>query len=161
MKACLTRDALIEEAMKLWEIHALLREGKRNKVYKDSLGKLTVGIGHLVTPDDNLKFGDTIDEHRIKQLFRQDSDTALKLAVRQMLELKKKNPNVETPEFLAALISVNFQLGDWSKVFYNSYPALVRGDVSWVTASLNRSTWQRQTPVRVADFIKAIEKAYV
>ena len=29
-----------------------LREGKSLKVYKDSLGKHTVGIGHLLTPDE-------------------------------------------------------------------------------------------------------------
>ena len=38
------------------------REGRRNDVYKDSLGKLTVGIGHLVVPSDHLNFGERISD---------------------------------------------------------------------------------------------------
>jgi lysozyme len=35
-------------------------EGERLTAYRDSAGKLTVGIGHLVRPQDNLKSGDKI-----------------------------------------------------------------------------------------------------
>ena len=42
------------------------REGKSNKVYPDSVGKPTVGIGHLVTKSDNLVIGDTISDDKIK-----------------------------------------------------------------------------------------------
>lgn len=53
-------------------------EGKRLKVYLDTKGLPTVGIGHLVTKDDDLSIGDTITEEKCLTLFKQDVDTAIK-----------------------------------------------------------------------------------
>jgi lysozyme len=47
-------------------------EGYRNDVYLDSFGNLTVGIGHLVMPSDELKEGDTITDEKVKDLFEHD-----------------------------------------------------------------------------------------
>ena len=47
-----------------------LREGRRNDVYLDTLGKPTVGIGHLVVAADNLKVGDVISDARVSDLFQ-------------------------------------------------------------------------------------------
>lgn len=47
-------------------------EGVRQKVYLDAVGKPTVGVGHLVLPQDNLKVGDVITNERVDQLLRQD-----------------------------------------------------------------------------------------
>jgi len=143
---------MIEEAMKIWKAHAIQREGRRNKVYLDSLKKPTVGIGHLVKPEDKLKLGDIISDIQIDIFFNKDSDKALNTSYKQWKEI-----NILTPEWLAALISVNFQLGDFSVKFKNSYKLLVRHEFDKVIQNLQNSLWAKQTPLRVADFIEAIE----
>lgn len=140
--------------LSIWKKHAILREGKRLDVYKDSLGKLTVGIGHLVTPKDNLKKGDVITEAECQAFFEKDTKAAERAALTQAKEM-----NVTHDFFIAALISVNFQLGKaWKNKFKTTYPALVSGDYDTAIKNLRGSLWYKQTPVRVEDFIKAIEK---
>lgn len=51
-------------------------EGVRYKVYRDVAGLPTVGIGHLVTPEDGLSVGDTIDEDTAIAFFDSDLRTA-------------------------------------------------------------------------------------
>nr|WP_237451840.1 lysozyme [Qipengyuania oceanensis] len=41
-------------------------------VYADPVGYLTVGVGHLVIPKDNLKVGDRISQGRMALLLEQD-----------------------------------------------------------------------------------------
>jgi len=57
-----------------------LREGRETTVYLDSLGKPTVGIGHLVLPEDNLKVGDTITDEQVDALFKKDGAAAMAAA---------------------------------------------------------------------------------
>lgn len=133
-----------------------LREGWRLDVYHDSRGFLTVGVGHKVLTSDGLKFGDVITAQRAWDFFYSDVAKAFNAAKTQAKQVGKY-----TPEFIAALTSVNFQLGTgWTKTFYETWPALLRGD--WQTAERNllASLWYRQTPVRVEDFIFEIRRAY-
>lgn len=139
----------------IWYKHALIREGERLKVYKDSLGKPTVGIGHLVLPEDNLKVGDKITATRSKTFFEKDTVIAEQAALEQAGEI-----GVTTDKFIAALISVNFQLGTkWTKVFKTTYPLIVKHDFDKAIENLKKSRWYKQTPVRVYDFIKALKHA--
>lgn len=138
--------------MDIWRKHAIEREGYRRRVYLDSLGKPSIGIGHLVLPGDHIKLDEQISKERVEELFVRDTQKALAKSVKQMEEI-----GVKTPEFLAALISVNFQLGDFSVKFKNSYQLLKEGKYDEVINNLRGSIWMRQTPVRVKDFIKAIE----
>ena len=43
----LKKESTIEEILKL-RLQLQIHEGRKSKVYKDSLGLLTVGVGHLV-----------------------------------------------------------------------------------------------------------------
>ena len=52
-------------------------EGKRLDVYRDTMGGLTVGIGHLIIQRDGLFEGDTISEERCNDLFQNDIDYAI------------------------------------------------------------------------------------
>ncbi|MGB3753034.1 MAG: lysozyme [Parerythrobacter sp.] len=54
------KQALIEE------------EGVRFTVYRDVAGYATVGVGHLVQPDDGLRIGDRIDEDTALELLDED-----------------------------------------------------------------------------------------
>ena len=142
---------------KIWQEHAILREGVRYHVYNDSLGKPTAGIGHLLTKEERkkLKVGDPVTKKQVDNWFRMDSAIATIAAKQQAKEI-----GVEENWFIAALISVNFQLGtNWTKVFKTTYPAIVRHDYDLAINNLRKSKWYRQTPVRVEDFIHALERA--
>lgn len=47
-------------------------EGVKPKAYLDPIGKLTVGVGHLVLPDDHIKLGQVITDDRINELLQAD-----------------------------------------------------------------------------------------
>lgn len=128
------------------------REGKRNAVYEDILGKMTVGIGHLVVSADDLRLGDTISDDRVAALFAADSSAALEAARKQADEAAIRNA-----DFIPYLASVNFQLGTgWTNKFPATWRMIVEGRYAEAANALNGTIWQRQTPVRVRDFQTAL-----
>lgn len=134
----------------------IAREGRRNDVYIDSEGYPTVGIGHKVLPQDNLRVGHRISDQQIEAFFAADIKTAFEAAKRQARESGKYNP-----DFIAALTSVNFQLGTgWTRTFSNTWARIVRGDVKGAVSALKVSKWNKQTPTRVADFVSALERNF-
>lgn len=136
--------------------HLKLREGEKLHVYLDTQGHKTVGVGHLVLPEDELSLGDKISQTLSDAFLKEDMRKALAAAIGQSVEI-----GISTDDFLIALTSVNFQLGtNWPETFYGSYPTLVDGDWEAAIAGFKASKWASQTPVRVNDFVKAIEKAY-
>lgn len=64
------KDAMIEE------------EGARDVVYRDVAGYPTVGVGHLVAPEDGLRVGDRVTEDQILDFFEQDLREAEAAVVR-------------------------------------------------------------------------------
>lgn len=58
------KQALIEE------------EGVRYTVYRDVAGYPTVGVGHLITPGDNLRVGDRISEEQVLSFLEGDLEIA-------------------------------------------------------------------------------------
>ena len=88
-----------EEAREKFIKHVKYQEGtnlakdgsKLHVVYADFRGKITVGYGHQVTPDDNLKMGDRISETRALQFLREDTADAWSAAERQSRQLKINN----------------------------------------------------------------------
>lgn len=152
-----SEERLIRDAVRT-RIRAkmIAKEGFRNDVYLDHLGKPTVGIGHLVVPADNLRVGDRISNERVEALFNADIDRALNAAVEQASELRQLNVG-----FVEALTQVNFQLGIyWRAKFPKLWAALSRGDKQNAVREITTSLWHAQTPVRTNDFIKAIQEAY-
>lgn len=134
--------------------HLMLREGLRLVVYRDSLGKPTVGVGHLVLPEDNLEVGDRITRKRADAFLKHDMQWAYRAAKNQAQE-----SGVMTDDWILALTSVNFQLGEnWIRKFPNTWKAIVTKDYSKAIANISRSLWAKQTPVRTNDFIAAITK---
>ena len=137
--------------------HLKLREGVRNKVYKDSLGKLTVGVGHLVLPKDNLKLGDVISDERVNAFLREDARTAIVAAESQAFMLVYLRKNREIREMIKALASVNFQLGpNWYFTHKATWRLLKEGKLLAAAEEIKDSLWYAQTPVRVNDFSKAL-----
>ena len=129
-----------------------LREGRSNTVYADTLGKLTVGIGHLVRPADRLRRGDVISDDRVSALFAADGAAALSAAVAQAAEA-----GITDPDFVPYLASVNFQLGvNWRRTFPHTWGLIVAGRYADAADALDGTRWQAQTPVRVTDFQGAL-----
>lgn len=131
-----------------------LREGCRKDVYLDSLGKATVGIGHLVLPGDSLKVGDLIDDARVDALFKQDGGAAIRAARAQA-----KEAAITDSAFIPCLASVNFQLGTkWTATFPKTWKMIVDGRYEDAAKALEGTVWATQTPVRVRDFQDALRK---
>jgi len=130
------------------------REGRRKDVYLDSVGKPTVGIGHLIVAADGLKMGDTITDQRIDDLFRKDGANALSAAQTQAAEA-----DITDLAFIPYLASVNFQLGTlWTKTFPNTWKMIVDGKYEDAAKALDGTKWAEQTPVRVRDFQGALRR---
>ena len=129
------------------------REGKRYDVYLDSVGKPTVGIGHLVLKEDNLKVGDRVTEEQIAIWFDKDIKKALNKALAQCQEL-----NINDEETVNIFTSANFQLGDFKSVFSSSFDLIKNKRYSKAILNIATSKWMQQSPIRAGDMISAITK---
>ena len=119
-------------------------EGYRNKVYLDSLGKRTVGVGHLCVEDfweDDKEY----EEKFLLTILEHDLQSAVQSAER----LLKGCPILDS---LAReiVIEMVFQLGETGvSKFRNMLKALKEGP-DYKTASIEMldSRWAKQTPNR-------------
>lgn len=80
------------------------REGRILKVYKDSKGLLTVGVGHLVTARDNMRLGQRITAELADQLFAVDA-VRMEKAVEQGVKVPLKQYQFD------ALVSLAYNIG--------------------------------------------------
>ena len=143
--------------------HLELREGNEECVYLDTLGKPTCGVGHLLTERERkfYQVGDEVSEEQRNSWLEQDAAKAWEAAAQQIQDL-----DIEDTDFIVALGSVNFQLGTrWMNKFPSAYRALGNKDyaeairqVSTGSGKDGQSKWKEQTPVRVEDFVLAIDK---
>jgi GH24 family phage-related lysozyme (muramidase) len=128
------------------------REGVKTKVYLDSRKKPTVGIGHLVTPADKLKVGDEITDAQVSDFFKKDSAKALAAAKSQA-----SKAGISDSNFVVYLASVNFQLGTkWNTVHKKTWALIMDGKYEEAAQEAGKSTWAKQTPIRVKDFQQAL-----
>ena len=127
--------------------HIKLREGYENTVYRDN-GKLAVGVGHLITPSDNLKLGDTISDAQVMKFLEHDAAKAYNAAIAQAKEI-----GIDDNTVIAGLTSVNFQLGSgWNKEHKDTWALMKQGDFQGAITEAADSNWNSQAPIRVKDF---------
>ena len=129
------------------------------RVYLDSLGKPTVGIGHLIddsSPYKNLKVGDTITQEEGKRLFYADVADAIK-GVQSAIEQHPKLQYVE----LEALVDVQFQMGNkvWNE-FTDTMKLIDAGKYLEASEEAMNSQWAKQTPSRAKAFSDALKYAW-
>ncbi len=126
------------------------REGFTNKVYKDTRGILTVGLGHKLTREErnHCGLGATLADAQLQTWAQADSAKAYEAALSQAAEL-----GITDSEFIKVLTSVNFQLGTaWNTEFAATWGMLKNHEWEHAAEHLNLSLWAKQTPVRVKDF---------
>ena len=136
--------------------HLKLREGVKYVSYKDSLGKLTGGVGHLLSPNEALLYpeGTHISSPIVESWLRADVGVAKKAAQNQSESLSEPSEDL-----INALISVNFQLGtSWHKIHKKTWKLMTQGRYEEAAVEAANSVWYKQTPVRVKDFQKALRK---
>ena len=132
-------------------------EGKSLGVYRDSLGKKTVGYGHLIdasSPSDirNLKVGQTISNQRAEELFAEDYEYH-KNAAQKIPGFSKASKSQQD-----ALIDLTFNMGPaWYKKFPKFTEALEKGNYEEAANNLKDSDWYSQVGRRGPTIISLIQ----
>ena len=121
-------------------------EGYRNKVYLDTLGKRTVGVGHLCVEDfweDDKEY----DEEFLMNILKDDLKNAIEGAERLL-----KDCPVLDDLAKEIIIEMVFQLGETGvSKFKNMLKALEDGpDYQTAAIEMLDSKWAKQTPNRAA-----------
>ena len=120
-------------------------EGYRNKVYLDTLGKRTVGVGHLCVEDfweDNKEY----EEKFLMEILADDLQNAIKGA----RELKEEHSCTDIDEIAQEiLVEMVFQLGkNGVSKFRNMWKALAEKNYIGASFEMLDSKWAKQTPNR-------------
>jgi GH24 family phage-related lysozyme (muramidase) len=115
-------------------------EGYRNDTYYDSQGYLTVGIGHLVKPGDNLKFGDVLTDAQVTEIFNKDYADHAEAAQRVVPGLADMPENIQ-----CAIINMTFNLGEKGLSKFPAFISLIEnGDYEAAANSLTTTLWHTQ-----------------
>ena len=123
-------------------------EGYRNKVYLDSLGKRTVGVGHLCVEDhweDNREY----PEEMLMNILVKD----LKSAIQGAGELCSDCPDLRD-QAREIIVEMVFQLGKTGvSKFRNMWKALKKDPPQYDVAAKEMldSRWAKQTPNRAKE----------
>jgi lysozyme len=118
-------------------------EGFNNRVYKDSLGKKTIGYGHLVLPTDSFKDSEYYETSVLNDLFEQDFQNALDQA-------QKLLDGYNLPDkAIGVVVEMIFQLGIGGvSKFKMMLTALMAQDYDNAANQMLRSEWHEQSPKR-------------
>jgi len=134
-----TFDKLLESVKK--------HEGYRNKVYLDTLGKRTVGVGHLCV-EDFWEDGKEYEEKFLMDILQKDLQSAIDQADKKCEGLKISD------DAKIIIIEMIFQLGKSGvSKFRNMWKALAEDPPSYHVASIEMldSRWAKQTPNRAKE----------
>ena len=121
-------------------------EGYRNKVYLDTLGKRTVGVGHLCVEDfweDDKEYS----EEMLMNILKDDLKNAIEGAERLLKDCRILDSLAKE-----IIVEMVFQLGETGvSKFKNMLKALKEGpDYQTAAIEMLDSKWAKQTPNRAA-----------
>ena len=132
-------DKLLESVKK--------HEGYRNKVYLDTLGKRTIGVGHLCVEDfweDDKEY----EENFLMEILEKDLQSAIDQADDMCKDLKISS------DAKILIIEMIFQLGgNGVSKFRKMWQALQQDPPDYAEASVQMldSRWAKQTPNRAQE----------
>jgi lysozyme len=116
----------------------IMDEGIRYEVYKDSLGKATIGVGHLMLSTDDFK---KLTPEQVIHILKDDYSLAVN-HVRQTYTWADKDVQL-------VLTNMVYQLGPKGvSKFTGMLAALERGHYEQAAIEMMDSKWARQTPLR-------------
>jgi GH24 family phage-related lysozyme (muramidase) len=145
------------------ELKARIRdhEGCVDTVYLDTLGKATIGIGHLVQPHERQRFkeGIKISVDEIEDLFLIDLNRAC--AGAEQLISENYRGDKRLPQVIEhVIVEMVFQLGKTGvSKFKKMWKALSDGDKKQASLEMQDSRWHSQTPVRCEALAEAVANA--
>lgn len=126
-------------------------EGFRNKIYLDSLGKATIGYGHLITKADNFIQGKEYSKQELDELFEKDFDNACNQAMSLVGDF-----NI-CEDAIGVVIEMVFQLGIGGvSKFKNMLEALRQSDYAHAAVEILGSNWHKQTPSRCEELAEIL-----
>ena len=124
-------------------------EGFVNYVYKDTLGKRTVGYGHLCTDDENWEDGKCYDNSYLNDVFEIDFMEATKQAEELIGNLVLENKANEI------ILEMVFQLGKTGvSKFKKMWEALSGQEYNKAADEMLDSKWAKQTKNRAESLAK-------
>ena len=124
-------------------------EGFVNYVYKDTLGKRTVGYGHLCTDDENWEDGKCYDNSYLNDVFEIDFMEATKQAEELIGNLVLENKANEI------ILEMVFQLGKTGvSKFKKMWEALSGQNYNKAADEMLDSKWAKQTKNRAESLAK-------
>jgi len=138
--------------------HSLKKRIKQNegfslKVYKDQLGFLTIGYGHLILPSETNLLEKKIHKKELEKIFEQDFNKALNSFNDR---LKIFTSNKKETELLVEMV---FQLGIKGVLRFKSLlKNMNKGNKHLVCFEMMDSLWYKQTPNRVKILVKIFLK---
>ena len=138
-------DKLLESVKK--------HEGFRNSVYKDTLGKRTVGFGHLCV-EDHWEDNKAYDKKYLEDILEKD----LQYAINQGEGMCKDLKISDDAKFL--IIEMIFQLGSAGvQKFRKMWDALKEDPPNYFEAHVQMldSRWAKQTPGRAHEMAEAMQ----
>ncbi len=112
-------------------------EGKRLKVYKDTVGKNTIGYGHLVKPGEDFSKG--ITDQQADEMFNKDFANAVQVA--------RTTPgyNLADQKRKQAMVDLAYNMGpNWHKSWPKFSAAAANGDWKTAAKELQNSKWYKQ-----------------
>ena len=140
-------DSLLESVKK--------HEGYRNKVYLDTLGKRTVGVGHLCVEDfweDDKEY----EEKFLMEILQKDLQQAIRGARSLMEEHGCADIDEKAEELLIEMV---FQLGMTGvSKFRNMWKALAEKNYIGASYEMLDSRWAKQTPNRAKAMAKTMKE---
>ena len=124
-------------------------EGFSSKPYKDQLGYLTIGYGHLILSNEKTLLKKKIHKKELEEIFEKDFKKALN---NFNSKLKPLTSNKKEAELLIEMI---FQLGIKGCLkFKNLIKNIKKRNKHLVCFDMMDSLWYKQTPNRVKTLIK-------
>ena len=128
-------------------------EGYRNKVYLDTLGKRTVGVGHLCV-EDFWEDGKEYEEQFLMDILQKDLQGSIDGAEDLINNCPSGNKANISDEAKIIIIEMIFQLGKTGvKKFRNMWKALQQDPPQYDVAATEMldSRWANQTPNRAKE----------
>ena len=130
-------------------------EGYRNKVYLDTLGKRTVGVGHLCVEDfweDDKEY----EEKFLMEILQKELQEAIRGARSLMKEHDCGDIDDQAKEIIIEMV---FQLGMTGvSKFRNMWKALAEKNYIGASYEMLDSRWAKQTPNRAKAMAKTMKE---